>query len=339
MLNQLDNNKAGAHSPIIQVEAAVLPEESGFFSRVVERIKSSFSSLQSGPAGSLKGRILEGGSQHASNVHASVLSVAKKLKRHLDAELAGHVQAAMELITRDFQRIQKRVVNATSEETEKVMNQWICKAQRWIELDAKVHDRAEIINTIMKQLFHDLEDLINQDLQVIFDYEAHILADLAISPDEKNQLEQLILLQLTPHTQALINLKARPENLQLSDLALWKKDVDCLRQKYFENALHAIDVIIDSLSPQKLVETETDDPATALFSDVELLEQACSQLMQKALQVKQDGSCRSQLRPLLEQLQQQAHELNGNLLLTHAQFDQVQLVQKQLLQIEALYLD
>lgn len=307
------------------------------FVRLIDRIKSTFGSPKDAKPTPLKGRIHEEKSKLADRVLDRFLSVAQKIEHKLDSELVNHVQAAMELITRDFRRIQKKAVNFSGEESEKIYNNWMTKAKRWIELDTKLHDRAAIIDTVMKQLFLDLDELIDQDLQVIFDYEAHILADLSVTPQEKNQLEQVILAKLAPHTQALIKLKQHPHNLELYRVAEWKEEVDLRRQKHFEKALHAIDAIIANLSPsaQAVEEEEPDEAMVAITSEMELFHQACAGLL-KSVQMLEvnDANGKKNLRPTLLLLQQQAHHLNANLHLTHDLFERLQIIQSDLERIE-----
>lgn len=309
------------------------------FSRLIDRIKSSFGSPKDAKPAPLQGRIHEKDSKLADRVLDRFLTVAQKMETKLDSELVSHVQAAMELITRDFRRIQKKVVNVSGEESEKVYNNWMVKAKRWIELDTKLHDRAAIIDTVMKQLFLDLDELIDQDLQVIFDYEAHILADLSVTQEEKSKLEQIILAKLAPHTQALIKLKEHPYNLELYKVAEWKEEVDLRRQKHFEKALHAIDAIIANLSPSTQFEEEEEpnEAVKAITSELELFHQACAGLLNSAQKLDaNDENGKKNLRPTLMLLQQQAHHLNANLHLTHKLFDRLQIIQSELEQIEAL---
>lgn len=313
------------------------------FARLIDRIKSTFGPSKDTKPSSLQGRIHEGDSKLAGKFLAGkvldrFLNVAQKMETKLDSELVCHVQAAMELITRDFRRIQKKVVNVSGEESEKVYKNWMVKAKRWIELDTKLHDRAAIIDTVIKQLFLDLDEMIDQDLQVIFDYEAHILADLSVSVEEKHKLEQVILAQLAPHTQALIKLKEHPYNLELYKVAEWKEDVDQRRQKHFEKALHAIDAIIANLSPTSIAdEGEPNEIVAAISTELEHLRQACVGLLQSAQKLDPtDESEKKNLRSTLLLLQQQAHHLNGNLHLTQELFDQLQIIQDDLDLIESL---
>lgn len=325
------------------IEEAALPDDKqtppSLFGRLIDRIKSTFISQKDAKPAPLNGRIHENKSKLADKVLDRFLTVAHKMEDKLDSELVNHVQAAMELITRDFRRIQKKVVNVSDVESEAVYNNWMIKAKRWIELDTKLHDRAAIIDTVMKQLFLDLDELIDQDLQVIFDYEAHILADLSVSSEEKGKLETIILEKLAPHTQALIKLKEHPEGLELFKVAEWKEEVDVRRQKHFEKALHAIDAIIANLSPSSSLqeEEEPNEAIAAITLELDLLEQGCEDLFKSAQKLKaNDENGKKNLRPALLLLQQQAHHLNANLHLTHELFDQLQVVQLDLEKIEFL---
>lgn len=328
-------------------ENSLLPDKSldikktspNLFSRLIDRIKNSFVTSKSSSTARLAGRIHERESKSAVKILDKFLAVARRMESRLDPELVGHVQAAMELITRDFRRIQKKATNGSEEESEKVYTTWMVKAKRWIELDTKLHDRAAIIDIVMKQLFLDLDDLIDQDLQVIFDYESHILADLSVSHEEKSKLEQMILATLAPHTQALIKLKEHPDNLELYKVARWKEEVDLRRQKYFDKALQSIDAIIASFLPSTLQaeEEEEQNPAVqAMATQMENFHNACLDLLNSAqkLEADDEGSKKA-IRATLLLLQQQAHGLNANLHLTHALFDRLQTIQENLERIES----
>lgn len=316
------------------------------FGRLIDCIKTTFMPSKETKLSSLQGRIHENETnilskkKLADTVLDNFLSLAQKMEAKLDSELVVHVQAAMELITRDFRRIQKKVVNTSGEESEKVYHNWMTKAKRWIELDTKLHDRVAIIDTVIKQFFLDLDDLIDQDLQVIFDYEAHILADLSVSADEKAKLEQIILAKLAPHTQALIQLKEHPYDLELYKVAEWKEKVDARRQKHFDKALHAIDAIIANFSPESIDFDEElpSEEVNEITSELEILHQACNGLLSSIQKLTLSDPANEieikNLKSSLCLLQEKAHHLHGNLHLTHEHFDYLQGIQEDLNKIQ-----
>ncbi len=342
MLNNLRKSEKNDKDPQVSVKKnlSVSPQQS-LFSRLIESLKNTFapltaSSPPASPPPALKGRV--NSNNQASKILDHFLVVAQKLEKNiLDEDLANHVQTAMESIKRDFHRIQKKIAGSPDEQSDKVYHSWMKRAKGWIDLDSNFHDRAAVINVIIKQQFSALDELIEHDLQLIFDYETHILADLPISPNEKNKLEQVILAHLTPHTQALIKLREHPPKLELHKVAQWKKNIDHTRSLLFEKALHAIDVVIATLSPVAPQNKEPDKVLEAIASEIDLLQKKTS----AALDIISEGILdqeieKKDLETTLLLLQQQAHQLSGNLHLTHDLYEQLQSIQQDLEKIEAL---
>lgn len=334
MINHLEENKPDSKNSEKEISIVSPSKNQGLFGRLLDRIKSSLTSPKNVPAGSLQGRIQTSPTKQASKVLDQFLSIAQEFEKHLDEELIIHVKAAMDLIRRDFRRIQKKAANVSDKESEEVFHAWMTKAKRWIELDNKLHDRAAIIDIIIKQHFSDLEELIDQDLQVIFDYEANSLADLTISEDEKRKLEEIILNRISPYTQALIKLKECPTGIDLYKVAQWKEEIDKNRQKYFEKALHAIDSVIadQSIKPR---EAEEKSMLTGLEEEIETLKQSTLKLLMDVQQEQSIDEKKKYISILLP-MQQKAHQLNGNLHLSHELFELLQEVQIELDRIEQI---
>lgn len=309
------------NSKVEQVEVNSSPKQSGMIGRFIERIKGTFNQSE---VRSLGGRV-QSDAIRADKILEQFLVVAQKLEERLDGDLVGYVQNAMELIRRDFKRIQKRATQSPEENSEAYCN-WIGKAKRWIELDAKANDPAVIIDAIIKQQFNDLDELIDQDLRVIQDYETHLLADLPISSDEKESMEKVIQKQLEQHISALAQLKEKPLSMELHCVSQWKESVDRRRNYHFDKALHAIDTLVAKLSPVSEVE-EVNEHLASLISEVELLQEATTNLQQEVI----EGSSElDQMRKTSAELQQKVHVLNSNLHLTQELFEQLQSIQKDL---------
>ncbi len=311
------------------------------FGRLIEGIKNTFAPSSQLPAApsTLQGRINESPNKQAGKILDHFLDVAQKFEKHLDDELVIHVQTAMESIKRDFHRIQKKASQSPNNQNEVVLHNWMKKAKGWIELDEKLHDRAAFINAVIKQQFSALDELIEQDLQLIFDYETHILADLPIEANEKSKIEQLILTSLTPHTQALIKLKAEPPTLELHKFAQWKENIDRTRGHHFEKALHTIDAIVDKISPAVAQPVESNKIHDAIRSEIDLLQKKSTMTLQEAFElVSQNEENKKKIESSLLALQQQSHRLTGDLNLTQDHYEQLQAIQRDLEQIEELLL-
>ncbi len=309
------------------------------FGRLIEGIKNTFAapSVVSKPSPTLQGRINENPSKQANKILDHFLDVAQKFEKHLDDELVIHVQTAMESIKRDFHRIQKKASQSTNNQNDVVLHNWMKKAKGWIELDDKLHDRAAIINAVIKQQFVALDELIDQDLQLIFDYETHILSDLPVEPNEKSKIEQMILSSLTPHTQALIKLKAEPPKLELHKFAQWKENIDRTRGHHFDKALHAIDAIVDKISSSTPQPVESNKIHDAITSEIDLLQKKSTMILQEAFElVSQNEENKKKIESSLIALQQQSHRLSGDLNLTQDHYEQLQAIQRDLEQIEEM---
>lgn len=315
-------------------ELVTVPKPTGLFGRLVERLRETFNQpTREGEVRPLGGRVQENEAKRADRVLEQFLSVAQKLESKLEGDLVNHVQNAIEMIMRDFKRIQKRAAHSP-EENSQAYRSWISKAKRWIELDAKGTDPVAIIDAIIKQQFNDLDELIDQDLRVIHDYEAHLLADLPISPEEKDRMGG-IYKQLKQHTEALIQLKEKPSLIELHCVSQWKESVDRRRNYHFDKALHAIDVLVAKLSPAESEAEKINEDLLPIVSELEFLQEAAFQLMQDASPISSsdDLSRKKMLISCLE-LQQRVHELNSNLHLTQELFEQLQSIQKDLLEVE-----
>ncbi|MBA3602672.1 MAG: hypothetical protein H0W50_03325 [Parachlamydiaceae bacterium] len=319
-------------------ESPNMQQPPSLFSRLIDGIKNTFAPpLPRTTPLPLQGRINESPSKQANKILDHFLDVAQKFEKHLDDELVIHVQTAMESIKRDFHRIQKKASQSTNNQNEVVLHNWMKKAKGWIELDAKLHDRAAIINAVIKQQFSALDELIDQDLQLIFDYETHILSDLPIEANEKSKIEQMILTSLTPHTQALIKLKAQPPTLELHKFAQWKETIDRTRGHHFEKALHAIDAIVDKISPASSLPVEPNQKLDAITSEIDLLQKKSTMTLQEAFElVAHNDEIKKKLESSLLALQQQSHRLSGDLNLTQDHFEQLQAIQSDLEQIEGM---
>ncbi|MBA3238549.1 MAG: hypothetical protein H0T62_09425 [Parachlamydiaceae bacterium] len=330
--SQKNQNSMSEQTNVILVP----PLQTGIFGRLIERIKEAFNQPASeNGIRPLGGRVQESDVRQADRVFDQFLAVAKKLEGNIEGDLVNHVQGALDLIMRDFKRIQKRAAQAPEENCE-AFSSWIGKAKRWIELDAKVNDPVAIIDAIIKQHFNDLDELIDQDLRVIHDYEAHLLADLPISSEEKDAMEKVIYKQLTQHTQALAQLKEKPPLMELHSFSEWKENVDRHRNYHFDKALHAIDALVAKLSPLESKVEEINENLVAILSEVDFLQAATFKLMQDALKVSlTDDLGRKRLQTSCSELQLKIHLLNSNLHLTQDLFEHLQSIQNDLVEVES----
>lgn len=346
MIDPAKNNKS---EESISNNSASPKLEQGLFGRFVDRIKNTFAPTANmqNPI-SLKGRVFENDKHsisHQSHTHTytqienlneRLEAVGQKFDDHLDQELIGYVKEAMELITRDYRRLQKRAAQAIDDG--KACHIWMAKAKHWVGLDTKLHNRTAVIDALIKNYFVDLEARIEQDLQVILDYKKNVIADLALSMEEKNQLTKTLKEQLLPYLQGLIQLKETPSELELHKIKKWEIKVNENRTVLFEKALNLIEEMKSSFDSIEIDVEKQSDHLVAIDTAISSLQENTSQLLQQAISVAfvSDEVMKKSLKASLLPLQHQAHELNGNLHLTSEQFELLQGIQNDLVEVEAL---
>ncbi|MBA2728370.1 MAG: hypothetical protein H0U49_09390 [Parachlamydiaceae bacterium] len=205
-----------------------------------------------------------------------LLHIKEELKSHVDGELFKQIEFAIDPITRDAKRIQQMMTSVDNtndhDKTQKKFHQWIAKAERWVKLETKLDMQISVIDTIIDQYFTDMTDLINQDLQVIADYKSHLLINLAVSPEEKENLKILINEKLSFHITELQQLKEKPDSLDLHKIGIWKDEIDEQRSHHFDNALHKIDAIIEQMSPIIDESDDSNDLLNALEFEAKTIE-------------------------------------------------------------------
>ena len=180
----------------------------------------------------------------------------KNVKDHLkskgDDELSTFVDGALEAMIKNVKRIERlmEVKGSLTKQAEvfKKYNEWMDKAQPWIQLSSQAYDKAELINTIVQHTLNESNDLIDRDLKVVEDYKEHILEHLVIHQDDKTKLSGKMKETLGPYIEGLSLLKKYPETLEIDEISTWKKVVDLQRQDYFEKALRAIDDVISGIA-------------------------------------------------------------------------------------------
>lgn len=266
--------------------------------------------------------------RHTDKTLDKLLNIKEKLKSKIDEELFKQVEIAIDPIARDAKRIQKMIASANGKEdlkTNKKYHQWTAKAERWVKLDSKLNLQISIIEAIIEQTFTETKEQIDQDLQIIEDYKAHLVANLAVTTEEKESLEKLIAHHLSIHTKELINLKEKPNTLEISKITTWKNEIDQQRTLCFENALHKIDAIIEQISP--LVdhhEEESNKELNILEVEAKIIEKETIALMFESLQEGSvDDHKKTTLLSRIQWLQHKTHQQNLDLLLPTEQSDQL----------------
>jgi|GEM_PF-2345335 len=204
--------------------------------------------------GKLAGRIREL-NKNAADV-LQVLSVVREdLKNEVDDELYSFVQSVMNPMIRDVKRVQKIVKNdgATYKQLDAFTkyNEWIDKAKLWVQVCSTAKDKEAISKAVVKHTIDDFSALIERDLQLIDDYQEHLLDDVDISNNQKNLLKIEIQKCLVPRIKRLMTLKNHPKGINLENLSNWKDNADKRRDRYFNAILQLIDGKINEINPSK----------------------------------------------------------------------------------------
>jgi hypothetical protein len=288
------------------------------FSLLITRIKKTFQA-SSDDQQKLVGRVQQL-TQASQLVVEKLKGVKKLLETNLEPELFTFVETLMEPMTRDVGFVQKLLTMEGSvvhqAKAFKKYSNWMIKAELWIDLESHSHDRDVIIKTIIMHIMHEADEQIEQDLQVIRDYEEHILDSLPLNDEEAGELKKHLGKEIRPQMLNLEDLKDKPSIDTLQDLFAWKDDLDKKRLKYFDRALHVIDEVIEAISPISSSEEEHDHLVEVL-TQVAFLEEEIPSL---AAEIRKAAPLSSIKKALIiskiRSFEEELHELNLNLRLT-----------------------
>ncbi|HRD54876.1 MAG TPA: hypothetical protein PLC42_00615, partial [Parachlamydiaceae bacterium] len=170
----------------------------------------------------LLGRIHEL-NKNAADVLKVLNIVRDDLKNEVDEDLYEFVKLVMNPMIRDISRIQKIVkkegaMQVSSQHKDSAFNQynqWIDRARLWVEVCSVSKNKDAISEAIIKHTFTDFIHAIERDLQLIEDYQQHILEGADLGLDEKRKLQKEIEKSLIPYLKSLNELRKYPENLTL----------------------------------------------------------------------------------------------------------------------------
>lgn len=303
--------------------------------RFVDRIRSTFQKFQNKPQqdSHLAGRIHD--LQTTANSVLKQLRVIKdELKNEIEPEIFSYVEEVVDPIIKEVSRLHKSMEQPGSimhqAKTYQRYSQWIEKAKLWIQICSKVNDKEAILKAIIRYTVDDFLEVINRDMQVINDYQEHMLEALAVDEDEKIALAQRLELRLDPYLRGLNDLRTKPRELPLQDIALWKAQVDKRREKYFDGALHAIDKVINDTIPDTSGEEEHEH-LVDVFSQIIYLEHEAPSLYDEIYLAKSPTPEEMNIfESRLTMLEEEVHQLNLDLRLTPDLIDRLQVIAEML---------
>ena len=299
------------------------------FSRFIDRIRSTFQRFQNKPQPDheLAGRIQDL-QKTANSVVKQLHTIKDKLKNEIDQELFSHVQEIIDPIIKEVSRLNKSIGQPTSvvhqAKAYQRFSQWIEKAKLWIQFCSKTNDKEAILKAIIRYIVEDFLEVIDRDIQVINDYQNHMLDALAVEEEEK--LTVLKNLNLEPYLQGLRSLQTKPNELSLHEIALWKAQVDKRREKYFDEALHTIDKVINSVIPDSSGEEEQEHLVDVL-SQIVYLEREVPQLCDEIdRDMNPAPDKRIAFESRLSLFEQEVHQLNLDLRITPDLIERLQII-------------
>ncbi len=313
------------------------PEKKSFslLNRFVDRIRSTFQIFQNKPMEDhqLTGRIQDL-QKTASTVLKQLIAIKEELKNELDHEVFTSVEEIIDPLIKEISRLNKTLEQPVSvihqAKAYQRYSQWIEKAKLWVQICSKSNDKSAIVKAIIRYTVDDFLQVIYRDIQVINDYQEHMLETLAVDEDEKIALAQRLEMHLEPYLKGLNDLRAKPHDLPLKEIALWKAQVDKRREKFFDAALHAIDKIINHAIPDSSGHEEHEHLVDVL-SQIAYLEHEVPHLYDEIFMTKKTGPEQlSIFDSRLSTLQQEVHQLNLDLRLTPDLIDRLHTINEML---------
>lgn len=312
--------------------------------RFVDRIRSTFQRFQNKPQQELQlaGRIQDL-QKTADFILKQLNDIKEELRKEIDAETFGQIEEVVDPLIKEFSRLKKSVdqpLSVTQQaKTYQRYSQWIEKAKLWVQICSKANDKEAIIKAIINYTVDDFLEVIDRDIQVISDYQEHMLDALAVEEEEKMALAQRLELRLNSYLKGLTDLRVPPTDLPLHEIAIWKAQVDKRREKYFDAALHAIDKVINSTIPDTSGQEEHEHLVDVL-SQIVYLENEAPILFDEIYTAKNlKGDQISGLEARLTSLEQEIHQLNLDLRLTPDLIDRLQTVSDMLEQARQRLID
>jgi hypothetical protein len=225
--------------------------KSNFLQHLVKRLFKVLRFFDSPQEPSLQGRIHELKS-HADNYHVQLLKIKSQFDKEVDVEAYTFIEAIIDPLLKEVTSMQSIFIQGNAAQQAKIFKkygEWIERARVWVHFHARVSHKQQIIDAVVHHLIGAALTCIDRDRQIIQDYQIHQLASLNLKPEAKLRLEEEMQRSIQPYLDRLKILKQRPKVISLDELAKWKEKIDENRQVYFENALHAVDILIEQEAP------------------------------------------------------------------------------------------
>ena len=272
----------------------------------------------------LRGRIHEL-QKNAGRVLLELTAVKNELKNEIDPSLFAFVEAVVDPLMKEVQRIQKEIQqnDSMTEQYTQIFKRytvWIEKAKMWVELCSNRNKKEGISKAVIEHNIQEFNAIVDRDLQVVSDYFNHALDHYKMNEEHRMSLKTKLEQEVLPHIAALQDLQKKPRALSLGDLSHWRAEFDQRREKYFSEALHAIDTLMQKENPTFFDEEENENYIDILLR-MSTLEEKISDLAKIDLSV---ASQKKLAIALLTQLEEEAHHLNVDLRLSQESSERLQ---------------
>lgn len=273
-----------------------------------------------------------------------ILTQLKKIKESLRVELfdnsEGQLWASIEAVVnplmREYGQIEKRLMeHSDSIESNttaiKSYNDWIVKAKLWVALCGRAHDRLGMIQAVVIHTKQVSDDIIDRDLKTLNDYKFYEVQNIGLNFQEIEAASKQIDQAIAPHIAALMDLKNNsPQDIKLEDLVAWRANVDEARNRHYEDALHCIDSIIQSIAPNPVKDEELDH-LKEIFEKLAYLEEELPIFLGHLGKMSsKDEAAKQMLEGQLIFLEEEVHKLNRDLRLTPELGDRVSTIMNEL---------
>ncbi len=277
----------------------------------------------------LAGRIHEI-SRTAKEVLNELLHIRIDLQTRIDPELFLHVEAVIDPLIKDITRILKILDEEPNPAQQvQVFKRYtisVEKANSWIQIKHRGNDKDTIEKAVVDHILHEFFERIERDLQVINDYQRHMLESLPLDDEERGRLWVELEQKIGSYIKSLLALKRAPNPLSIQRLTQWKRNVDQRRSKYFDGALHAIDNLVNAYSPDS-PEVEEHDHLIEIFTRMATLEEETTAFWNEIGTIDlKDPDVLEECEYRLAKCEDEVSQLNLDLRLTPELIDRLQVI-------------
>lgn len=187
---------------------------------------------------------------HADDIMQALMTAKQEMATNVDPDLYSQIETVIDPIIWEVRQLQRALDK--SEMTLNKYYSWIQKATLWVNLCSRFTEKQAIKEALITHFTRESYQVIEGDIKVISDYLNDALGSIDINDHERRELEEGVGKEVAPFISALEELKAPPEKLTLEKVNTWRKRVDFQREKHFNNALHAIDEILEMMATKEI---------------------------------------------------------------------------------------